>query len=92
MLTSSEPVGYCPVCGADVFSGWEWSDDEWRRYFQAVRTPICAECASLLIIDGGALRLPTEAEVVSAHLALDEIEAIQLWILEGKGIESRRVR
>ncbi len=74
---------HCPACRTDVYLGFRWPADEWRRYRDRLRTPICPGCARLLIVgpEDLELRIPTPVELFRAHVEIDDIEAVQLEIL-----------
>jgi hypothetical protein len=84
----------CPACGAGVLDR-KWDSAEWRNYRRRLRTPICPECAALLALGplDLYLRLPTVGETFAAHLACEDIWAIQETILRAKtfGASLKRV-
>lgn len=83
----------CPLCRADVVGTFAWREDEFRLWCKPGRTPICPNCAELLIIGADLrLRVPYPSEVADAHRRWDDIETVQAVILERRRILARRVR
>ena len=90
------PAKLCPICRANVFAPTfapiTWDSEEWTRFFVAGRTPMCPQCAALLVVDDlGELRVLTAEEITAfTEDQLDAIEAIQDLIV-GTGGEWRVV-